>query len=118
MVALIVLVVLCAIFTVLVANGNRTGTCTDNGVCTQWHDPGQPVATPRSVLLLAAKAANVVVVVLVASLLAVTGCLGIATAIRDSASPSERPSACSTGPSPCPICELSAAATPTAARTP
>ena len=37
LVALFVSVVLCAIFTFLVANGNHTGTCTGNGVCTSGH---------------------------------------------------------------------------------
>lgn len=37
LVALLVAVLLCAVFSLLVANGNHTGTCTGNGVCTSGH---------------------------------------------------------------------------------
>ena len=36
-VALVTSVVLCVVFTYLVANGNHTGTCTGSGACTSGH---------------------------------------------------------------------------------
>ncbi|MGH3264936.1 MAG: hypothetical protein ACRDNS_23420, partial [Trebonia sp.] len=49
-IALLALIVLCVVFTYLVANGNHTGTCTGNGNCTSGHalvptgPAGEPVA--------------------------------------------------------------------------